>query len=124
MTYIPPAAPPLMARNSQDWSNWVGKKGVVILVTTIHASDDAHAVYTPYQLAVVRFSSAPQISSAPQTTSAPASATFNQFDRTFMVANGSHVATGDTVLCSLRKIAQPSSQGVIEYGIKVVRYES
>jgi len=96
--------PPSYVRANKVWSLWLGKVGVVSAVTTIRVASDAHAVYTPYQYAVVSFEI--------QDTSV---------SKSFIVADGTPVAVGDQVQCILRRLSKPNDSGIIEYGIKVVR---
>lgn len=94
--------PPSYVRANTLWSQWLGKQGTVKAMTTIHVASDAHAVYTPYQFAVIQFA----IQGA-------------FVCKSFVVADGSHVLVGDSVECVLRRLSKPNESGIIEYGIKV-----
>jgi len=92
---------PSYTRNNQSWSAWIGKKGVVLAVTVIRVAAPEFSVYTPYQYALVDFGE-------------------ELGKMSYMVASQEKtVTTGDKVICVLRKLSQPSKEGIIEYGIKV-----
>ena len=90
---------PAYTRLNKEWVKWLGKKGTVTLVTTIRVASPEQSAYTPYDYAVVSLETGEKHS--------------------FMVAGNQHVAVGDTVTCVLRRLANPTKTGIINYGVKI-----
>lgn len=85
-------------RANQSWRSWLNRQGEVVEVTTVTVPVPELIEQAPYQYALVDFGTQ---------------------RKGLMVAAGSQVEPGDKVVTVLRKLAQPSKQGVIQYGLKV-----
>jgi uncharacterized OB-fold protein len=87
-------------RQNKTWQRWLGRKGQVIVATTIRVAADEQADFAPYDLVLVDF---------------------GQEKHLFMGAGHEVFQSGETVCCVLRKLAQPGSAGIVSYGIKVTK---
>ncbi len=94
-TLVKPAA---YWRANQSWSEWLGRGGEVLAVTTIRVAVPELATSTPINYALVDFNGA---------------------RRSFMVAGQEKVVSGDEVKCVLRKLSPSDEAGIIRYGIKI-----
>lgn len=96
--------PPAYYRANTGWRVLLGLTGKVTAVTTIRVAGPHQSALTPYQYAIVAYKKAGDT---------------KLYSQSFMVADQSRVAIGDSVAFVLRKRATSSSSGLIEYGVKV-----
>lgn len=89
-------------RASKNWHLWLGKIGRVELSTQIRVSAPQMEELTPYSYAVV---------------------SFGKKRKEFMGVTGEKLQSGDKVVCVLRKLSIGSAASLIEYGIKVKKYD-
>lgn len=88
-------------RASNHWSKWIGKKGKVVASTVIYVAAPQHAHQVPYSYVIVDL---------------------GQEKKEFMGAGREILEVGDQVVCVLRKESKASPEGIIDYGIKVTRW--
>lgn len=85
-------------RASQEWSKYLGKTGTVLASTVIRVASPELASSTPYSYVLVDLGT----------------------EKKELMGVGNDVfEPGATVRCVLRKLAKPSSTGIIRYGLKV-----
>lgn len=90
--------PPSYWRAAQQWHEWLGRRGRVVVATYIRVAAPQFAVATPYSYLLVDFGGQ---------------------RREFMGVGHEHPQAGDEVECVLRKMGQGGAADLIEYGIKV-----
>jgi len=89
-------------RKNKKWTEWLGKKGKIIASTLIYVSSDKQKNFTPYSLALVDFKTKKHI---------------------FMGASRECFQKGELVKCVFRKLSDSKASGLINYGIKIEKYE-
>ena len=96
--------PPAYYRANKSWRMLLGLTGKITAVTTIRVASQHQSAFAGYQYAIVEYKKSDDIKT---------------YSQSFMVADQSQVAIGDSVTFVLRKLSTSSSSGLIEYGIKV-----
>jgi len=85
-------------RKNKEWKNLLGKKGQVIFSTRVRVAGMGQKRWIPYSFALVEI----------------------EGKRYEMMGVGNEkLNTGDKIVCVLRRLSEPSPEGLIEYGIKV-----
>lgn len=89
-------------RNNKNWSVLLGKVGSVVQSTRLNVSAPEHEKFLPYEFLIVDV------------------AQDNQKKERIEVMGvcGKHFEPGDRVKLVFKKIAEPSQNGVIPYGVK------
>ena len=87
-------------RSAQHWQRLLGKKGVVIASTVIHVAPPQLKEFTPYSYLILE-------------VEGKRVECLGADHQTFQA--------GDQVLCVLRKMAIPSREQLIPYGIKATK---
>jgi uncharacterized OB-fold protein len=85
-------------RQTKNWSAWIGRKGTVIVSTSVAVSSPEQAEFKPYSFVLVDFESE---------------------KHEFMGTSHDVFQPGDVVECVLRKIASGDERGLVGYGIKI-----
>lgn len=85
-------------RDNKDWSQWLGKAGQVIAVTTVRVARPEQQQAVPYSYVLVDF---------------------EDQRRSFMGVGHEKFNPGQKVVCVLRKIRTSQPDQLIAYGIKV-----
>jgi uncharacterized OB-fold protein len=95
-----PTNPAAYWRLNKTWQKWLGKRGTVIVATTIRVPAEEQSAFAPYDFVLIDF---------------------GKVKHSFMGVGHESFQPGDQVRCVLRKLAQPSSAAIIPYGIKVTK---
>lgn len=90
--------PALYKRKVDEWKQWVGKRGVVVVSTVINVAPPAQDRFKPYSYVLV---------------------SFGEERHEFMGAGHEEFDVGDKVECVLRRSDAIDERGLIGYGIKV-----
>lgn len=85
-------------RQAKKWHDWVGKTGQVVVSTVIRVAPPELADQTPYSFVLVDFDGQ---------------------KKELMGVGHDTFQPGDRVKCVLRKLGQPSPDGIVPYGLKV-----
>lgn len=86
-------------RRSQQWSQWLGRRGEVIEVTTVWVAVPSLSSQTPYQLAIVDFDGLHQTWP--------------------VVASSDPLQSGDQVEVVWRRYGSTDPSEILNYGLKV-----
>lgn len=85
-------------RETKHIKGYLGKIGEVISTTVIRTTSSEFSYLVPYSYVVVDFAGV---------------------KKELMGVSGDLLEIGDQVKCVMRKMSQPTNQGLIEYGLKV-----
>jgi len=85
-------------RRNKEWKMLLGKKGKVLFSTRVRVTTERQEKWAPYCFVLVKIEGK---------------------RHEMMGAGKEKLREGDKVVCVLRRLSEPTSDGLIEYGIKV-----
>ncbi len=88
-------------RNNKHWSAELGRRGTVLASSFIRVAPAGLESFVPYSLAIVEFDTGER--------------------NELMGVPGQELQPGDQVQCVWRRTSTPDKQGIIAYGIKVIK---